>query len=251
MRQSRSRQKEPDSSSKYAVYAFVGIIICVLLLGKCSGGGETIEEGLTKVHAQFKSYPNYTVLLSDMDSQDDKYTHKYQILIEENDSTFDERETDWMVVSPVFFKKYQNALGMEVSRRENGIVKNSVTPPGYNRYVGNSRYGSWQTNSSGGSFWAFYGQYMFLSRMFSTPYYRPTRSSWTTYNDSYRQRDRDYYGSSGSYGTNRHFNSEKGKNSSWAKKPSSFRDNVKTKVSRSASRYSKSVSRSRSGGYGK
>lgn len=250
MRQSRSRQREPDPSSKFSLLAFGGIILLVILISQCNSSSP-IEEGLTKVHEQFKNYPNYTVLLSDMNFEDDKYTHKYQILIEENDTTFDERETDWMEVSPVFFKKYQNALGMEISRRENGKVINSVAPPGYNRYVGNTRYGSWQTNSSGGSFWAFYGQYMFLSRMFSTPYYQPTRGSWTTYNDTYRRQNRDYYGPSGSYGTSRYFNSEKGKNSSWAKKPSSFRDNVKSKVSRSASRYSKSVSRSRSGGYGK
>jgi hypothetical protein len=38
-------------------------------------------------------------------------------------------------------------------------------------YVGNSNYGSWKTDSSGNSFWAWYGQYAFFSAMFNGPSY--------------------------------------------------------------------------------
>lgn len=36
-------------------------------------------------------------------------------------------------------------------------------------YVGNSNYGQWRNNSSGGSFWQWYGQYAFFSTMFRGP----------------------------------------------------------------------------------
>lgn len=38
-----------------------------------------------------------------------------------------------------------------------------------NQLVGNPNYGQWQTNSSGTSFWAWYGQYAFFSSLFSQP----------------------------------------------------------------------------------
>ncbi len=50
--------------------------------------------------------------------------------------------------------------------------------------VGNPQYGNWQTNSSGGSFWAWYGQYAFFSSMFRSPI---GYSSWG------RHRDYSYY----------------------------------------------------------
>lgn len=39
------------------------------------------------------------------------------------------------------------------------------------QYVGNSAYGQWRTNSSGNSFWHWYGQYAFFSSMFRGPVY--------------------------------------------------------------------------------
>lgn len=41
--------------------------------------------------------------------------------------------------------------------------------PAASQLVGNPNYGSWQTNSSGTSFWAWYGQYAFFSSLFSQP----------------------------------------------------------------------------------
>jgi len=50
--------------------------------------------------------------------------------------------------------------------------------------VGNPNYGSWQTQSSGGSFWQWYGQYAFFSSMFHRSIYY---SNWG------RHRDYSYY----------------------------------------------------------
>ncbi|MBL1292801.1 MAG: hypothetical protein COB61_002910 [Thiotrichales bacterium] len=55
--------------------------------------------------------------------------------------------------------------------------------PGGN-LVGNPHYGQWQTNSSGSSFWAFYGQYAFFSSLFRGPVYYGNWSSG---------RNRSYY----------------------------------------------------------
>ena len=56
--------------------------------------------------------------------------------------------------------------------------------------VGNPTYGHWQTNSSGQSFWAWYGQYAFFSSMFHRPIYY---SNWASH------RDYSYYHSAGRY----------------------------------------------------
>ncbi|MDX8378973.1 MAG: hypothetical protein R8K48_02855 [Gallionella sp.] len=47
-----------------------------------------------------------------------------------------------------------------------GIVNQSGNLASGNQLVGNPNYGRWQTNSSGNSFWAFYGQYAMLSTLF-------------------------------------------------------------------------------------
>ncbi len=56
--------------------------------------------------------------------------------------------------------------------------------------VGNPRYGNWRQNSSGQSFWVFYGQYAMMRSLFFRPgpYYY---SSW------YRNRGWSYYGDVG------------------------------------------------------
>lgn len=59
--------------------------------------------------------------------------------------------------------------------------------------VGNPNYGEWKTDSSGNSFWAFYGQMMFLNSLLdlgSRPYYY---NSW--YNNRPYSSYHDYYGS--------------------------------------------------------
>lgn len=58
------------------------------------------------------------------------------------------------------------------------------TQPAASQLVGNPNYGSWQTNSSGTSFWAWYGQYAFFSNLFSQP---------VRYGDWARNRPSSYY----------------------------------------------------------
>lgn len=64
--------------------------------------------------------------------------------------------------------------------------------------VGNENYGNWKQDSSGNSFWAFYGQMSFMNSMMNMggrPYYYDSWNShrpYSSYNDHYRSR----YGSS-------------------------------------------------------
>ncbi len=70
--------------------------------------------------------------------------------------------------------------------------------------VGNPRYGNWQRNSSGQSFWAFYGQYAMMRSLFFRPgpYYY---SSW------YGNRGWSYYGNVG-----RHYYGGRADSSRWS-----------------------------------
>ena len=57
--------------------------------------------------------------------------------------------------------------------------------------VGNPGYGSWQTNSSGGSFWQWYGMYMMFSALSPRPVYYDrwsSRRGYSYYNDVGRNR---------------------------------------------------------------
>lgn len=72
------------------------------------------------------------------------------------------------------------ALSAEASARINDAEDFG---PG-SQLVGNPQYGSWQTNSSGNSFWHWYGQYAFFSTLFRNPI---GYGSWG------RHRDYSYY----------------------------------------------------------
>ena len=74
---------------------------------------------------------------------------------------------------------------MQVSRSEPKSAQGAGS-----HLVGNPRYGQWRQNSSGQSFWAFYGQYALMRSLFFSPrpYYY---SSW------YPNRGWSYYGNVG------------------------------------------------------
>lgn len=75
-----------------------------------------------------------------------------------------------------------------------GAIKESTTTPTGSELVGNPTYGTWKTDSSGSSFWEFYGQYAFFSSLFDRPvyYYHWSRHRPPSY---YHDYGRDYYSS--------------------------------------------------------
>ncbi len=211
---------------------------------------------------------NFSIILLDMDADEgsDEYRHQYQVIIQRPDTVV-EQKGDWKNVSANFFSQNMNNMGMEIASKKDGVVTKQAVPAGYNHYVGNEKYGRWE-DRGGSSFWAFYGQYAFMSSMFNMGSYR--RSYWNDYRGGgYYGSSRGYYGPSGGspvYGTKSYTSSGSGSSSKWGSKPSTFKDNVRSRVSRSSgsstassstkttrnsSRYRTSSTRSRSGGFGK
>lgn len=231
---------------------------------------------------QMSSLDNFSIILYDMDAQGQdsnspRYKHQYRVVIEKPDTVLSDI-SKWHTVSSSFFEKHIDNLGMEIVSKKDGVLHKQATPAGYTNYVGNPKYGQWEQRN-GSSFWSFYGKYAFMSSMFNMMAYPARRSYYSDYHDNYYRSGRPYYGSNGqsTYGTKSYTNSTSGKNSTWAKKPSSFKSSVRSKVAqsntkntsrsysssksyskpkpkttRSSSRSSSSSSyRSRSGGYGK
>ncbi len=274
---------------KYLLYTKVVVVTlfcvsCSISSGKKGYKKTPVDEFVTK----YINEPNYSVILADMDYKEDtkSYYHKYKIVIAKarikvdsitlNNPTIKAadvviEDTDWKKISDVFFDENIDNLGMTILSKKDGVLDKKVAPAGFDNYVGNERYGRWENNSSGGgSFWAFYGQYHFMSSLFYGASHMFYRNDYNDYNRNYRG-SRGYYGSgSNRYGTS---SSTTRTASTWNSKPSTFKNKVRSSVKQSAttsrsrsyrsnssysktkrnsSRYSNSSSsRSRSGGFGK
>ncbi len=262
---------------------FKTLIILGLLLLVISCGQEPkkyIKSPLDQIITTYLDTQNYSVILADMDykEESDTYFHKYKIILEKKknateslEDDFDVQTTDWKKVSAITFEEHQKDLGMTVLSKKNGVLDKKSTPAGYNNYVGNKKYGNWQRQSNGSSFWAFYGQYHFMSSLFYGSRHRYYRNDYDYYRTNHYGRS-NYYGRTNNFGTSTYKNT----NTSWNSKPKTFKDKVRSNVKRSSSalkskgysssrsykssrrttrntnRYTNSSSsRSRSGGFGK
>ncbi|PCH71056.1 MAG: hypothetical protein COC06_02700 [Bacteroidales bacterium] len=256
----------------------IGIIVVFFIAKTCGRSGSSSSSSsvaktwqkspVDNLIKELNDEKNFSIILLDMDANEssDDYRHQYQVIIQRPDTVV-EQKSAWKNVSATFFSQNLNNMGMEIASKKDGVVTKQAVPAGYNHYVGNEKYGRWE-NRGGSSFWAFYGQYAFMSSMFNMGSYR--RSYWNDYRGGgYYGSSRGYYGPSGGspvYGTKSYTSSNSGRTSKWGSKPSSFKDKVRSRVSRSASasstrsstkttrsssRYRSSSTRSRSGGFGK
>lgn len=217
------------------------LIVSVVIAG-CGGPGDP----LTKINSTLQGVPTYSIILDDMKEEGNFFTHyfhKFQVVTPEKST-----KTDWIEVSKDFYENNLPFLGMTVYSKQDGKGADMAGPPGY-EYVGNSKYGRWETDSSGNSFWAFYGQYAFLSSMLGGgPIYR---NNYDTYY-SYRSQNRPYYGPNKEYGTNGKVTKTQKpsfytrKASTETLKKASFSDRVNSRVGRT-----KTSTRSRSSSVGK
>lgn len=240
---------------------FYVIVVSTLILTSC-GGNDFEKNPVDLMIRDMTNTPVYSIMLYDMREEGTffkEYEHQYRIIKQDTpDAEPEEEITGWYDVSKDFFNQHINDMGMEIAAKtEDGEVSKTVSPPGYTNYVGNSRYGTWQTGAGGNSFWAFYGQYAFMSSMLNLATFPIRRSYYNEYRDSYR-RGRPYYGpviNNGrrAYGTGSAYTTAAKPNTSWRttrSSSSSFRSGSRT--SRSGSRYNSSSSmRSRGGGFGK
>ncbi|MDH5603632.1 MAG: hypothetical protein OEY51_06825 [Cyclobacteriaceae bacterium] len=228
------------------------LFVITVLLSAC--GKKITKAPIDDIIRDIPSGRVFTVILYDMDVQGsifNDYFHQYKI-IEEIDSIPEERITEWLEVGEDYFTEHQNDMGMEIAHRgEDGKLEKKVAPPGYNRYVGNSHYGHWNSNG----IWAFYGQYMFMSSMLNMGRYPVQRGYYDDYRTNYYGSGRAYYGPTTGgrsyYGTGSAYAGSYKPNSSWSSNTSSFKQRVGDRTTRSSSRYGGTSSRSRGGGSGK
>ncbi len=233
-----------------------GLLLLLLVVSSC-GEKKYVKNRMDVLVRDMPSDRVFSILLNDMDVSGTffhEYHHQYKIIEEKTPGKPEEYTTAWFEVDKNTFNQHVNDMGMELmSRGEDGKLVKSVGPPGYNNYVGNEKYGHWE-NRGGHSFWAFYGQYAFMSSMFHMMAYPVRRSYYNDYRRSYYGTGRSYYGPSTNgrtyYGTNSNYTSSTRPNSNWSRNRSSFKNRVSGRTSRSSSRYGSS-SRSRGGGFGK
>ena len=236
-------------------------ILSLFLLSACSGGRTYIENPTDQFVKAYFGQKTFSVILFDMDVEGTffkVYQHKYKIISENENGEIQQQDSDWIQVSKNFFFANENNLGMElVSKGEDGKINKSAGPAGFNSYVGNAKYGQWTSDGNGGSFWRFYGQYMFMSQMFGLMTRPAYYSHYNDYYSNYRY-SRAYYGprqnGMGRYGTNSAY-TRKTRPNFYARKSrkawsSSNRSSANRFRGRGSSR-SRSFSRSRGFGRGK
>lgn len=167
--------------------------VLLLLLAGC-GGKKFKKSPVDELIVAYSEVDNYSIILHDMEVDGTffkTYKHKYEVIKNNEEGLPVSSIGPWKEVDEKYFKANENNLGMTLCYKKDGELEKQVSPPGY-QYVGDQRYGHWQTHN-GNSFWAFYGQYMFMSQMFrmvNRPVYRREY-------DEYRG---GYYGSRGYYG---------------------------------------------------
>ena len=177
------------------------VLILGLILGPLFGlsGCSAPRSPLDQLKAQLRDAPEYTIALEDM-RQDGTffpaYYHKYKVLQGEQVWS-----TDWLEVSEDFYRRNENFLGMSLASKREGQETTTPHPAGYH-YVGNEQYGRWRSDSSGNSFWEFYGKYALLRDVLGLAGGSIFRRDYDQYR-GYQSRNRPYYGPTGrEYGTN-------------------------------------------------
>ena len=236
-----------SSGGTAAATLLTALFLAILALG-CSG--PKAENPLVELRERLHGEPEYSVILADMRTDrglfSSIYFHRYQIIMGEKMDT-----TSWTQVSKEIFRRYESLLGMTIlSKTPEGEVTEAAYPPGY-QYVGNSRYGRWDRDRSGGSFWVFYGQYALMRDVFGFGSRRVYRNDWDDYR-SHRQQRRPYFGPKQEYGTNGSHTKKTSPSFFERKKATQARSQEKfgNKVDRRVGR-TKTSSRSRGGGFGK
>ncbi len=223
-------------------FILIGVILGAIFITGCGSPPSPLEQ----IRETMKGIPTYSVILDDMKEEGNfvkDYYHKYKVVTDEKTVNL-----DWMATSEDDYRRFLPLLGMTVWTKQDGKENSTPGPAGY-EYVGNPRYGSWQQNSSGGSFWVFYGQYRLLSDLLGGGLLY--RNNYNTY-ASRRSRGVSYYGPNKEYGTNGSLTKKRKPNyyararSRMASGQSSFSNKFNQRVGRSRSGFS-----GRSAGRGK
>ncbi len=243
----------PPTSLKPAwVTAGLRVAVLALVVSQlaCSS---SVPDPLRRLTQELSSLPEYSVILEDMQISGNffkSYYHKYKILYAESVATQGDtgaelktRDRGWVEVSKSFFTAYEGYLGMAIlTKSPNDQATRVQQPPGY-QYVGDNRYGRWQRDSSGGSFWVFYGQYSLLRDLLGTSTYPIRRGHWDDYRGSYSRGkpyfgsgSKPYYGTKGSITKTRHPSFFERQQLRQSARKSKFSQRVRSRVGRTQSR---------------
>jgi hypothetical protein len=156
----------------------VVLAIAALGLGLFMGESSTNldKDPLQELIAKLKNVPTASIVLADMKEEGaffPSYYHNYMVVyqavdpkkaLEQNVPAIREAEPQWREVSEKIYNDRKNLLGMTLYSKKDGQDNTAVAPAGY-EYVGDPRYGRWETDSNGNRFWSFFGQYALLSMM--------------------------------------------------------------------------------------
>lgn len=138
-------------------------------------------------------------ILIDMKQENGRSYHKYRII-----TNGVERETGWEEVTQSVYQQHRDHLGMAIYSKPEGKFADEAetvaAPPGY-AYVGNERYGRWETRN-GQDFWVFYGKYALMrDLLWGAGRYTPVyRDNYRSYRTTVRG-GKPYYGANKEYGT--------------------------------------------------
>lgn len=136
--------------------------------------------------------------------------HKYTII-----KNGVKHETDWESVTPEYFDANAENMGMEIVSKPYGFYEDekiTTAGPAGMGYVGNKQYGEWKSDSSGTSFWTYYGMYSFMNNMTGMNH-GYSRDDYNNYHTN-RKNNQGYYGKKDEYGT---YGSSTYKNSKYSK----------------------------------
>lgn len=174
------------------------ILMAILLAGLAGCGQAEVDDPLPRIRKEMlgKNIDTYSIVLTDMQASGNfikNYSHSYNVVTPEEKFSYGP-----LTVPEKMYKYYKPYLGMTIWAQKDGKGEETFAPPGY-AYIGDSRYGQWSTDSSGRSFWVFYGQYRLLSDLLGFGG-RVFRNQYDDYR-GYRSKSRPYYGPNRSYGT--------------------------------------------------
>ncbi len=247
---------------KIVSFSLMGMLLSLAFLSSCGGGKKKyVKSPVDKLITKYSNDSTFTIILRDMDVDesgwDPVYKHKYDVIRVVNDKP-QKDSTGWEKVSEDFFWEHEKNLGMALATKtEDGKITKVASPPGYNNYVGNKRYGYWDNSGS----WHFFANYMMFSTMMNLATRPIYRYDYDTYRRSYYGK-RPYYGSYQSkpiYGTRSsytkasrpNFFTRRSSKTGWSSSSRSTGYSGRTS-SKGTGRYNSSRSyRSSGGGYGK
>jgi hypothetical protein len=153
------------------------LLLAGLLASALSGCGDGLGGSpVDALRRGLDRYPEYSVILNDMDSKGlffNDYFHRYRIIYPENGAkpgeggqpSFTQKLTEWVKVDEGLYRKYQDALGMVIlAKKADGSIDTVPQPPLFS-YIGDPRFGKWESDSSGNQSWAWLATGMVLSRL--------------------------------------------------------------------------------------